>query len=268
MRVLLVAAAALVFAGSASADTTFADATGESAAAADISTVVVSNDPAAHTFKIAAQMTNMPTIETNAEVDIAFDSDNNVSTGQQGLDYLFFVDTGGWGFAKWDGTKWADLASVSNLHVNYVNGLLTVVFNETDIAANKAFSFVVITARGPDPAAPVLDTGGPWTYTLAAAPVAKPATVTSSTVTVAAPAKAGARFHVGPFTVNLSDGTAVTATGVKCTATLGGAKVNGAGAGGCIFALPKSAKKKRLVVKVSGSYGRATISKTVTYVVR
>lgn len=267
MRFLLVAVAALAFAGNALADTTFTDPTGENAAEADISTVVASNDPTAHTFKIVAQITNMPTIETNAEVDILFDSDRNAATGQQGFDYLFGIDTGGWYFSKWDGTQWADVPAVNNLDVSYVNGLLTVVFHETDIAASQAFLFGVLTFRGPDPANPVIDGGGPWTYTLAAAPVVKP-TVRSTTVTVAAPAKAGTKFHVGPFAVNLSDGTSITATGVKCTATLGGAKLKGTGAGGCTFALPKTAKKKRLVVKLSGLYGGATISKTVTYVVK
>lgn len=268
MRVLLVAVAALVFAGAASADTTFTDAAGEDGAAADLSTVVVSNDPAAHTFKVVAQITNMPTLETNAVIAIGFDSDRNAATGQSGLDYLFGIDPGGWYFDKWDGTQWADVPAVQNIDVSYVNGLLTAVFHESDIAAVQAFTFAVLTARGPDPANPALDTGGPWTYTLATPPVAKQATVTSTSVTVAVPAKAGARFHVGPFKINLSDGTSITATGEKCTATLGGVKLSGTGAGGCMFALPKTAKKKRLVVRVSGAYGGATVSKTVTYVVK
>jgi hypothetical protein len=268
VRFLLVAVAALVFTGAASADTTFTDATGEDAAAADLSTVVVSNDPAAHTFKIAAQVANMPTLETNAGVVIAFDSDRNASTGQSGLDYLFAVDSGGWSFNRWDGTQWADVPAVNNVAVNYANGLLTAVFHESDIAAVQAFTFVVVTARGTDPANPTLDTAGPWTYTLATLPVAKPATVRSSSVTVLAPPRAGARFRIGPFAVNLSDGTSINATGEKCTATLGGVRLKGAGAGGCTFTLPKTATKKRLAVRVSGAYGGSTISKTVTYVVR
>jgi hypothetical protein len=268
VRVLLVAVAALVFTGAASADTTFTDTTGEDAAAADISTVVVSNDPVAKTFKIAAQIANMPTLETNAELDIVFDSDRNAATGQQGLDFDFYVDSTGWGFTKWDGTQWVDVPTVTNVGVNYTNGLLTVVFNESDIAASQAFLFGVLSFRGPDPANPVIDTGGPWTYTLAAAPVVKPATLTSTSVKVSSPPKAGAKFHVGSFAINLSDGTSVGATGVKCAATLGGVKLKGTGAGGCTFALPKTAKKKRLVVKVSGAYAAATVSKTVTFVVK
>jgi hypothetical protein len=151
-----------------------------------------------------------------------------------------------------------------------VNGLLSVVFHEADIAAVQAFSFGVITFRGADPANPAIDSGGQWTYTLATAPVVKPkpVTVTSTSVVAASPPKAGASFRVAGYAVNLSDGSLVDATAVRCTATLGGKKITGTGAGGCTFKLPKTAKKKRLVVKVSGVYNGARISKTVTYVVR
>jgi hypothetical protein len=272
LRFLLVAVAALVFAGNALADTTFTDASGETAGSADITTIVASNDATAHTFKFAVQIANMPTWEPNSEIDIVFDSDQNAATGQQGFDYLFFVDSTGPGFGKWDGTKWVPAPS-STITSQYTNGLLTVVFGEADIATavGKTFNFGVLSFRGPDPANPIVDTAGVYAYTLAAAPapppVVKPATVASTSVT-ATVAKAGAKFRVGPFEVNLSDGTVVSATAVKCTATLGGAKLKGTGAGGCTFALPKAAKKKRLVVKVSGVYAGAKVSKTVTYVVK
>jgi hypothetical protein len=147
------------------------------------------------------------------------------------------------------------------------------VFNEADmgLAVGKAFSFGLITFRGPDPNAPAVDQAGVFDYTLAAPPVVKPPappTVTSTSVVAAAPPKAGKPFRIGGFGVNLSDGSLVDATGVKCTATLGGVKIKGTGAGGCTFKLPKTAKKKRLVVKVSGVYNGKKISKSVTYVVR
>ena len=56
--------------------------------------------------------------------------------------------------------------------------------------------------------------------------------------------------------------------GSKCTATVGGAKLKGTGAGGCTFTLPTKAKGKKLVVTVSGHYGGATLSKTVSYTVK
>jgi hypothetical protein len=266
VRFLLVAVAALVFVGAAAADTTFTDPTGENAAAADISTTVVSNDPTAHTIKFAVQITNMPTLEPNSEIDVLVDSDKNSATGQQGFDYLFGVDPGGYFFAKWDGTQWSGVPTVT-LDVNFTNGLMTVVTHESDMAIVGGFNFGVITFRGPDPANPITDQAGIYQYTLAAAPVVKPATVKSTTVS-ATVAKAGTKFRVGPFQVNLSDGTAVNATGMKCTATLGGVKIKGTGAGGCTFTLPKTAKKKRLAVKVSGVYNGTTLSKSVTYVVK
>jgi hypothetical protein len=270
---LFVVVAALAFAGNAAADTTFTDPAGETAGSADITTIVASNDATAHTFKITAQ-TNMPTFEPNSEIDVLFDSDNNASTGQQGFDYLFIADSTGAAFGKWDGTKWVD-APAPTATYQYSNGLLTVQFSETDLglAVGKTFAFGVLTFRGPDPANPIIDSAGAFTYTLAAPaappppPVAKPATVRGTTVAATVP-KAGGKFRVGPFEVNLSDGTVVTATAIKCTAKLGGVTIRGTGAGGCTFKLPKTAKKKRLVVKVSGVYNGARISKTVTYVVK
>jgi hypothetical protein len=220
----------------------------------------------------------MPAFEPNSEIDILFDSDNNASTGQQGFDYIFGADSTGASFDKWDAatSTWVSAATPTTRY-QYANGLLTFTFSETDlaIAVGKTFSFGVITFRGPDPANPIDDEAGPFSYTVAAAPappppppppVVKP-TVTGTTVT-ATVAKAGTKFHVGPFQVKLSDGTAINATAVKCAATLGGAKLKGTGAGGCTFALPKTAKKKRLVVKVSGAYAGTTLSKSVTYVVK
>jgi len=274
LRFLLVAVAALVFAGAASADTTFTDATGENAAAADISTVTVSNDPAAKTITFKEQITNMPTLtEDNAAIEIYFDADHNVTTGRNvgvGVDCYFGVDKDGFYFMKWDGTKFTQVTGLGLL-VSYANGLLSVTLHESDCSFGPTFDFWSTSYRGPDINNPVLDDApdgsGVYAYTLATAPVAKPPVVRGTTVT-ATVAKAGAKFRVGPFQVKLSDGTMLNATGVKCTATLGGAKLKGAGAGGCTFALPKTAKKKRLVVKVSGVYNGATLSKSVTYIVK
>jgi hypothetical protein len=169
-RLLLVVVGALTLASPALADTTYTDATGEDPAAADIGTIVVSNDATAHTFTVKVQITNMPTLEDNAEIDLLFDADRNTATG--------------------------------------------------------------------------------------------------TTVTVSGPAKAGKKFVVGPFSVNLSDGTSVDLNGLKCSATLGAAKLKGTGKGGCTFTVPKTAKGKKLSVKVTGTSNSVTLSKTLRYVVK
>jgi hypothetical protein len=275
LTALVTVLAALVFAGSAVADTTYTDPTGEDAASADIGSIVVSNDPGAHTITFKVQITNMPALEDNAEVDLLVDSDRNATTGASGFDYAFFVDKGGWGFSKWDATtsQFVDVPEVTSLPVNFNNGLLTVTFHEPDLAVTTGFDFAVLTYRGPDPAAPATDqapNSAPiYTYALAAAPAAPAtATVKGTSVSVSAKPVAGKKFTVSSFNVDLTDGTSIELPGKKCTATLGGAKLKGSGAGGCTFALPKTAKGKKLSVKVSAKTSTVTLSKTITYVVK
>lgn len=69
MKLLAVVIAALVLAGVAAADT-FTDPTGEDPASADISTVTVTNDPAAKTITFKVTIANMPAIEDGATIAI------------------------------------------------------------------------------------------------------------------------------------------------------------------------------------------------------
>jgi hypothetical protein len=271
-KAVLVALGALALASPAFADQNYTDGTGEDAASADITTIAVANSPAAKTLTLKVQIGNMPTLEDNAAVVVFFDADRNASTGDSGIDYLFYSDKTGYELDKWDGTQFTAVSGFS-AQVAYNAGLLTAVFDPAGMGSPKAFDFGVLTLRGPDPENPALD-GAPdgnalYTYILVTPPppVAK-ATVKGSTVTVTPAPKAGKRVKVGPFSVTLSDGTSVSTTGVKCTATVGGAKLKGTGAGGCTFTLPKQAKGKKLVVHVSGRYGAAALSKTVSYTVK
>jgi hypothetical protein len=267
---LLVVIGMLAFASPAFADTTYTDAAGEDAASADITNVVVSNDPAAHTVTIKVQIANMPTFEETALLGIAFDGDHNQATGDpSGLDSQFLVGTEGWEFDRWDGAQFAQVTGLG-ISVNYVDGLLTVLFHDSDLGTTEAFDFLVLSLRGTDPANPVPDlapNAAPlYAYTLTKA-AAKP-TVTASTVAFKATPKSGKTVAVGPLSVTLSDGTSVTANGEHCSATLGGTHLTGKGAGGCTFVLPKKAKGKKLAVKVTGSYGTTTLSKSISYVVK
>jgi hypothetical protein len=273
---LLVAIGLLVFASPAFADTSYADPSGENAAAADITSIVVSNDPAAHTVTFKVQVANMPAFEENAFLALAFDSDHNAATGDSdGFDSQFLVGSPGYLFERWDGTQYTQVTGLG-IVVNYQNGLLTAVFHESDLAATlTTFDFIVLSVRGPDPNNPVVDIApdGPpaYQYTLAAAPAAPPAatpTVQGSTVAFKVAPKAGKKAVVGPLAVKLTDGTSVTATSEHCSGTLGGKHLTGTGTGGCTFTLPKTSKGKRLVVKVTGRYGGSTLSRNLSSLVR
>lgn len=285
MKLLLVAAAAaaaLMLAGTALADQTFNDSTNETSGSADISTVAVSNDPTAGTVTFAVQ-TNLTTLEANSEIDLLVDADQNASTGSTsgGFEYLFGLDPGGWFFSTWNGSDFADAASVTDLTVHFVNGLATFTVPVADLNSPQAFNFGALTFRGPDPNNPIIDQApdsGVWSYTMTTppppptttttAPPPAPVTISSVAVASAGVATDGKVFRISGLTVDLSNGVETKAKSLKCSATLGGKHLAGTGTGGCTFHLPKSAKGKKLVVKVTGTYKSSKLAKTKTFKVK
>jgi hypothetical protein len=284
MLVALAAVAALVLAGAAAADQTFNDSTGETSGSADISSVAVVNDPAGGTITFTVA-TNMTTLEANSEFDVLVDSDQNAATGTSsgGFDYLFGLDPSGYFFAKWNGSAFAD-AGVKDPFVTFSNGTMNFKFAAADLGSPTAINFGVLTFRGPDPNNPVIDQApdsGLWSYTFVTAappptttttppppPPPTPVTIDSVTAVYAGVPKHGASFRITKLDVDLSNGVEVKASGLKCSATVGGAHLAGTGAGGCTLHLPKTSKGKKLVVKVSGHYKGKTVSNTIHLTVK
>lgn len=281
MKLIVVAIAALAFAAPAFAGTTYTDTTGEDPAEADIATVAVSNSPSLQTINVQVTVANMPTVEENAAVLVFFDADRNASTGDPaGFEYAFGIDSGGYTWEQWNGTDWAD--APGDLAVTYVNGVLSATFAYADLGNPTGFGFAVVSLRGPDPNNPVVDrapdSGPLWTYTLAQAPAAPtttppattatPATVSSTAGVFQGVPTGGKAFVVKGLTVDLSTGVETKAKSVSCTATLNGKALRGAGAGGCTFRLPKTAKGERLAVHVTGLYGTTKLGKTYAFRVR
>lgn len=270
MRFLAVIVAALALAAPAWADTTFTDTVNENPAAADISQVVIGNDPVAKTITLSVQVTNLPAMtEDNAAIEAYFDADNNTATGKSGVDCFFGLDKAGWYFFKWDGAQFTQTTGLG-LPVSYNNGLMKVVFQTSDCSFGTSFSFWVTSFRGADPQNPVTDDAPDGTAVYSYTQTAAPATPTAvgTAVTTSGPAKAGHKFSVTAFSVKLSDGTSVDLPGRKCTATLGGVHLKGSGAGGCTFLLPTKAKGKTLVVQVSVTTSGVTLRKTVRVAVK
>jgi hypothetical protein len=267
-RFFVLGVLALAFAAPAAADTDYTDATGEDPNSADISTIHVANSPSVGTVTFTVTLTNLPTLTDDAAILIFIDADQNAGTGQPstGVDYLFGLDTGGWFWEKWDTTA-NDFVDVqgANLFVTFSNGVLNATLHTSDIGTPKAFNFFLVTVRGTDPNTPYIDSAPDdqpvYGYTL----VVPPPTVVSTSATFSGAPKAGHAFVVKSLDVDLSNGTTVKATGLKCTATLGGLAVHGTGAGGCTFKLPTTAKGKRLTVRAAGSYNGLGVVKTTTF---
>jgi hypothetical protein len=255
------AVAALAFAGPAAADQTYPDATGENAAAADISGIAIANSPSAGTITVKVTLANRPTLDDTTGVAVLMDTDRNSATGGAGgFEYLFTLDNTGYSWNKWDGTQFSDAGA--QLPVTFANGVATFTITDAEIGDVGSFDFATVTFTGPDPNNPVTDTapesGQPlFTYTLTVAQVVP----TSVAATLSGPAKAGKTVSVRSLTVNLSNGTQTKATAVGCTATLGGVKLKGTGAGGCTFKLPLKAKGKKLVITAKGKYNAVTVVK-------
>jgi hypothetical protein len=284
MLVAVAAAAALALAAAAAADQTFNDSTNEKSGSADISSVAVANDAAAGTITFTVA-TNMPTLETNSEIDVLVDADHNTATGGlgAGIDYDLGLDPGGWFLDKWNGSSFADSGARDAL-VTFNNGTMGFKFAAADIGSPTAFNFAVLTFRGPDVNNPITDIApdsGVWSYTLVTAPPPPtttttpppppppaPVTIDSVTAVYAGVPKHGASFRITKLDVDLSNGVEVKATSMKCSATVGGAHLAGTGAGGCTFHLPKTSKGKKLVVRVSGRYKAKTVSNTVRLTIK
>lgn len=270
MRVLLVviaAVAALTLAGSAAADQSYSDPCCDASGGGDVTGVSVATNQSAGTVTFTVQ-TNLGGLDANTFLAVLLDSDQNPATGTAGFDY---VVTGN----RYGGT----LVNTVTPHVvtaqsSFANGVWTVTVGLDAIGNPKAFDFFVLTQTGPDPRFPEQDRApdtGVWTYDVVPPPPPPPPpapTVASVAPTWHGSPVHGKVFRVTGLAVGLSDGTKASVSSVTCAATLAGRRLGGAGAGGCSFALPKSAKGRRLVVTVRGAYGAAHLARTSAFRVR
>ena len=259
------AALALTGAALAGGQSSYMDPTGEVPGSADVSGVSVSSDGSSFTFQV---QTNWPAWDPNTFFAILVDSDQNAATGTAGFDYVVTGD-------RWGGTI------VNTVHPLVVqtqsslsNGLWTVTVPASAIGNPQAISFFVLTQVGPDQANPIEDrapNSGTWSFPPAApAPPPPPPvpTVVSYNATYAAAPVHGKAFRVTGLSLSLSNGSFAHAKALTCRATLAGRQFLGGGLSGCAFRLPKSAKGKRFVVTVTGSYASASLTKSYAFRVR
>ena len=261
--VVLAALAALVLGASAASagGQSYQDEGGEVPGSADISGVTVTNDASSVTFSV---QTSWGAMDANTFFAILLDADQNPATGTSGFDY---VVTGN----RYGGTVVNTTTPlVLKVPSSYSGGLWTVTVPLADIGNSQAFDFFVLTQVGANQAHPLEDRApdtGTWQYPppAPAPPPPPPPTVASVAVAhVGAPAH-GKIFRVTGLTVELSDGSSTVAAALTCSARLGGKALAGRG---CAYRLPKTAKGRRLVVRVAGSYGATPLRGTYVSRVR
>jgi hypothetical protein len=260
---------------------TFADSTGEDAAAPDITGVVVSNDDAGMiTFKI--NVSNRPTLTTDMSFQLVLDTDQVTTTGDPdvpGGDYLIELDPGSVGLFQWNGTDYAFAASQTSLTYSYDATGATIRISAADLGKTKGMNFQVFAASGI-----AVDAAGNPDYTNAHADFAPDLghglytykVVTKLSLSVVAfttapkPAKHGKTF-VAALAVNESDtagpvqaGTVTCAATIafKHIATLGHALKNGIV--GCSWHLPATSKGKTMRGTVTVTVQGTKVTKSFT----
>jgi hypothetical protein len=252
---------------------TYTDTTGDGGSAPDITSVVVSNDANNRiTFRINVANLVVPSTST---IGIAIDSDQNATTGSQGIDYIFLGDPShnSFGVARWNGSGFVDAQPASATASTDETGL-TFSINSTDLGNTTAFNFWARTLKGDSVAAGNHDDApdvGTWNYQLGPAGSLK----LTAQLFHLSKARAGKPF-VAVFTVDRSDGAVadITLDDVSCAATIAGRPLqNGLAvalgpAVGCSWLLPKHSKGKRLRASITVNLDGATVTKRLTTRVR
>ena len=224
-----------------------ADPAGDSNGAPDITGVTVANDLSG-VLLFVVQVGNREGVVANDLVTFLFDSDLSSATGQGGVDFIIRIDgtTQRVFFVRWNGTAFESVATTS-LRAVWDSGYV-VAINRTELGNTGAFDFLVVTslANGTETQFDLAPEGQDGHYEVSAPHVGS----ITPRFSPAAP-KAGATFRLNNVTLKFETDETAAARTFSCRATLAGKRLRGTGPGGCTFKLPKTAKRKQLVVTVT-----------------
>jgi hypothetical protein len=267
---MLAVATALAFAAipsaTAAGSNSFTDTIGDGNGAADVKSVVVSNDDAGQVM-IRVNVDSLPS-PSDTRVYAFFDTDQNQATGWAdgaGAEYVFLVDESDhtYGFLRWNGTAWED-APDTTARVFSDSGGVAFSINRSELGGTTGFSFWVRTRLG-DPAGTATDTApdgdAVWSYTLqiGAPPAPKIAGVMLPATSLLP--KAGTTFTFRVGNVILSTKEVVSADHITCKAVLAGKTLTAVRPGACAWRLPRTARGKSLVVTFTVTYHGASYAR-------
>jgi hypothetical protein len=274
---IAVLALSLLAARVALADARYTDPAGDSGGAPDIAAVNVTNDVAGNlTFTVT---TNQPALAADAAVSLWFDTDLNLSTGDDGIEYALFVESGRWDVERWDGSQYVAAAAPS-ANSTYANGTLTFKINKADLGITNGFVFYAISvqwnaagemaARDDAP-----DGTAVYTYILATPPPPPPPPpplTLKASAPVAVPAKpaAGKAFSVR-IAVTRGDTNAALASGTatcKVTVGLRPLKAVGtvrAGKASCAMVIPATAHGKLIRGTIKVTFKNVSVTRSFSY---
>jgi hypothetical protein len=207
------------------------------------------------------------------------DTDSNPATGDPnllGADWVIELDPGAVGLFKWTGTTYDPAQSQTSVTYAYDASGATIHVSSADLGGAKKVNFVLEAVSGlttdangdpdftnahadvaPDPG------HGLYSYTVISKLTLKQTAFTTSPK----PAKAGARFTASLAATRNDTGGPVTAGTVTCSATVKGVAVPAThslanGVASCFWKLPKTAKGKTLLGKISITVQGTTLTKS------
>lgn len=288
--VLVLAAAAALVAlpagalGSSSRTTTntqsFADSTGEDANAPDITSIDVSNtDAGLITFHIA--ISNRPALTSDMAVLLWLDTDANPATGDSqslGAEYVVEVDPGAVNLFKWDGTTYQPAPSQSTLTYGYDATGATVRVGVQDLDGTKLINFgadaisgITTDASGNADFTNVHDDLAPdpghgfYNYSI----LTKLTLKQTAFAYTPKPAKAGGKETATLAATESDTAGPVAGATVTCVATIKGVRLRAThsltnGVASCFWKVPKTAKGKTLIGKITITLKGTTLSRSFT----
>jgi len=250
---LLAAVLALLLFGvtGATAADTFTDPTGDAVGgAADITQVVVSNDPDGN-ITFALTIPDRTTLTSDDRLFIFLNSDKDPATGFGGLDYAIVIDSDGAVLVRAAGSSFAQ-APQTTLTVTADRKAVTI--NRSELGETTGFLFFAESGLDSSESA---EDSAPDSGTAAYDLDLKPVLDTLSARFAPAKPKHGKPFRLASTTLRLEDGTVAKGT-ITCVAKLNGKRL----AGRCSWRIPPNARGRRLVVTLSARY--KSVSATFT----
>ena len=265
--------AAATTAGARSHDATFDDPAADSNGAPDIQSVTVSDDADGKlVFRIT---TDQPTRPSGSGLLVDVNADRDLKTGgyNDGIDYVFGLDDGGFEFARVTqaGTLVTKAPGASG---TWQNGVATLTVNRRDLGGTSGFTFFVASALSSSPRtqrddAPNL---GLWSYTTTHATVVR---LTASKV-IGFPVGSGL-YSAGMLVQRSDTGGFVGKEGkLQCAAQIGataltarisrfmamtyeGTKIT---PGMCAWSIPAGSSGKTIRGTITASYAGATVTRS------
>ena len=250
---------------------TYADKSGDSGAAGDITGLQVAADKVSGQIIFRISGSNLSTSPTSLTF-LLVDSDANPLTGDVasvGADYAFSIDDTSYGFEHWNGSDWVP-TTYDTVRINGGGNALMISVNRSELGNTSGFN---VWARSFDLMSKSSDDApddGAFNYSIDAnGPDIQ--SVDLKTSPAAGPVH-GKKFVVAPAALKLPPNGAFASTPLpesyKCNAKLGQRAITATGTGACTFAVPKKSRGMQLRVTVSVTYEGASKSFTYSFRVR